>query len=138
MREADRAVVVAQHELHAGRVGAREHLGRVAQVLGDAFGEAEPGAHGGGEMLREVDARHVEGALLDHLRDAFVVELVAVVDDVDPEVERHPEGVAVDDVGADHDAAGVRRLDHRGELVAGQLGAVTRGAACRGRRSGRP
>jgi len=86
----------------------------------------EAGAHLIRQRLREEHARHEEGARLGQRRDALAVELVAVVDDVDPGLHRHQEGPLVGDVPADEPAALVGSVDRGGELVAGHLHLLAR------------
>ena len=87
---------------------------RALDVLGHGCGEAEAAAtHHLGEAGREELARHEERARLDHAPDRRFVQAVAVVDDIDPRVERHVERLAVGDVPAHQRAALVRRLDAR-------------------------
>ena len=63
---------------------------------------------------------------LDEGGDHLVVHLVAVVDDVDAELERHHDRPLVDQVAADQPAALVRGVDGRGQLGFGHLHLVLR------------
>ena len=81
--------------------------------------DAEPLGVADLEQAPEVDeAGHPERAGLDHLLDDLVVDLVAVVDDVDAELDALEDHLPVGDMGADLGAALVRGLDDRGDLGA--------------------
>ncbi len=84
-------------------------------------GGREPEATAGhhfGEAGREELARHEERPLLDHPLDRALVQAVAVVDDVDPGVERHVQRRTVGDVPA-HECTALMRGLHPGRDLLG-------------------
>src|SRR3546814_13886581 len=98
----------------------REHL---ADVLVDLGAGAEPLAHAELEQPPDVDeARDPEGARLHHPLDDRVIDLVAVIDDVDPELHALQEHLPLGPVGPDqHGRASCR--DSVGQNVCTAVGA---------------
>ena len=79
------AVVVADQDADAGLLRHRKHR---AHVVVDLAASRRTAGVPDLEQAPEVDeARHPEGARLDHPLDALVVDLVAVVEDVDAELD---------------------------------------------------
>jgi hypothetical protein len=77
----------------------------VLEVRPDGVGgEPETGPEAFDENLREVQARHDERAGLDEGGDDLVVHVVAMVDDVDAELDRHEDAALVDQMPADERA----------------------------------